>query len=71
MTGQSIQESKNTNQKVMSDSIKKWHEMVLDGTANVESRKDIKSLAYQILIEFPEEAIETAYRILQSEKNHS
>ena len=55
----------------MSDSVKKWHEMVLDGTANVESRKDIKSLAYQILIEFPEEAIETAYRILQSEKNHS
>ena len=55
----------------MSDSIKKWHEMVLDGTANVEPRKDIKNLAYQILLEYPEQAIETAYRILQSEKNHS
>ena len=55
----------------MSDSVKKWHEMVVEGHSPVPSKRDLRSLAYQILIEYPEEAIEKAYHILQSEKNHS
>ena len=55
----------------MSDSVKKWNEMKEDGHTPVPSKRDLRSLAYQILLEYPEQAIETAYRILQSEKNHS
>lgn len=70
MTGQSILESKNTNQIVMSDSIKKWHEMKLDEsfsgkplefhTPEEKNRKQ----AYQILLHYSEASIRIANEIL-------
>jgi hypothetical protein len=58
-------ENQNTKIKIMGDSIKKWEEIR-------ETKKIIseghKTQAYQILVEYPEEAILEAARILLSGK---
>jgi hypothetical protein len=75
-TSRGIPEKQDTKKIVMSDSIKKWHEMKLDESFNDKplefqtSEEKNRKQAYQILLHYSEASIRIANEILNGIEKH-